>query len=1187
MENTPNHLNRSNSEFDQALARIAELEAQLAANDAARRDANDHVQRMIQRLEALHSLDLAMLASGSLDALASLALDHIVKMIPCYRVSIGTVNPDVSAFFALATYSQEPTAVPAHRSYPIAEEIRATLLHAPYMIIDNSQPSVDAILRTLYDEGIRTIFSVGLRVEEKLVGLLNFHSKKTDYFTEEHRQIAIEIATQLAIGIHKATLNDALSLHARRLDILHQIDLALIRGESVEVLVNSVCGSLREFFRCEQAGAVLFDYVTRETIMFASNTDAPSALDKGRRYPMMPDMMEELTAQKIAVMEDFQALPPDYPKYRNVRAEGMRSSVSVRMNFEGQIIGLLVLNSTKPYYFSPDYQQIAAEVGDQLAIAIHQKQIAEVLEYHTAQLEETNQQIQHYNKRLAILHQLDRGIISATEIQAVVAVALDQARQVIQCQQAGVLLFDFEAGERIVFSTSLDAPSGLLEGRRGPLPPELLEAVGTEKLTVIDDIQSLPDSYPLYRELRKEGIRAALRVRLVYNDQVLGLFVLNSTTPAYFTAEYQEIASEIGDQLAIAIYQKRITEALVRHSAELEYHVAERTSELRVAKEQVEAILDNSADGVILLEASMTIQKTNAAFCQLFRCQDEECLYQPLTRVFPSDTVELIRRTLEDDAPPITNERIEVLARRNDGTEFDAEVSVGHIKQDGLVCIIRDVSERKRQERQLRYHAILQQNMSDAVIATDMAMTIQSWNKAAERIYGWNESEVIGRTASEVVPSEFSTPDGRAQAYENLRARGWWQAEVIQARKDGSRINILGSVTIVYDDSGQQLGIVAVNRDISERIQAEDALRQSESRYRLLAENVRDLIVKLSPEGIRTFVTPSSYELLGYAPEELIGLVGADLIHPDDRAAALSKMRDAIMSDATHFKSEQRVRHKNGHYVWVETQNSVVRDASTGRPIEIVSVIRNITERKRAEDALRIALNKEKELGELKTRFVAMASHEFRNPLATILTTTETLTTYRQRMTDEQIDARLGKIQQQVEHLNGIMEDFLQLGRMQTGRLEFQPVLHDLDAFCREIIEAFHEQTAHRGRILYECSSSPVSLRYDQHLMQLIINNLISNALKYSPNGKAVLTTISQSDSEVVLRVQDQGIGIPVEDLKYLFEPFHRAANVGAIAGTGLGLNITKQAVEMHGGTISVESQVGVGTTFIVTLPKL
>jgi signal transduction histidine kinase len=250
-----------------------------------------------------------------------------------------------------------------------------------------------------------------------------------------------------------------------------------------------------------------------------------------------------------------------------------------------------------------------------------------------------------------------------------------------------------------------------------------------------------------------------------------------------------------------------------------------------------------------------------------------------------------------------------------------------------------------------------------------------------------------------------------------------------------------------------------------------------------------------------------------------------------------------------------------------------------------MSYVIDITARKQAEATLREALEQEKELGELKSRFVSMASHEFRTPLAVILATTETLSIYRERMDASQINARLDKIHRQVIHMKDIMEDVLQLARIQAGRVEFRPAKGDLDILCREIIEEFESQVQYPGRIIYQVSHSPVALEYDERLMRQIISNLIANAIKYSPNEKPIQVILTLEEDELVFQVRDEGIGIPPEDIKRLFEPFHRASNVGTLSGTGLGLSITKQAVGLHQGTIVPESQVDKGTTFTVRIP--
>ena len=213
-----------------------------------------------------------------------------------------------------------------------------------------------------------------------------------------------------------------------------------------------------------------------------------------------------------------------------------------------------------------------------------------------------------------------------------------------------------------------------------------------------------------------------------------------------------------------------------------------------------------------------------------------------------------------------------------------------------------------------------------------------------------------------------------------------------------------------------------------------------------------------------------------------------------------------------------------------------------------------------------------------------MASHEFRTPLATILALTETLSAYRHKLPDDQIEQRFDKIKDQIAHLKDIMEDVLLLARLQARRMEFNPVLLDLDSLCRSVLDEFQSQPDIAKRLTYTCDTELKTVRLDKKLMRQMINNLVSNAVKYSTNNP-IRVSLRYQDYALLLTVEDEGIGIPEGDLKHLFEPFHRAANVGTISGTGLGLVIAKESVELHGGTIAVESEEGVGTTFTVRIP--
>lgn len=231
------------------------------------------------------------------------------------------------------------------------------------------------------------------------------------------------------------------------------------------------------------------------------------------------------------------------------------------------------------------------------------------------------------------------------------------------------------------------------------------------------------------------------------------------------------------------------------------------------------------------------------------------------------------------------------------------------------------------------------------------------------------------------------------------------------------------------------------------------------------------------------------------------------------------------------------------------------------------------------------ALVERGKLAELHSRFVSMASHEFRTPLTTILAACQSLVRYIERMTVEQRLDRLAKIEAEVQHMTGLLDDVLTIGKADAGKLEFEPTRVDLKRLCEEIVAEAQTTAAATQRLLLACAEDLAPMMVDPKLVRRILGNLLTNAVKYSPMHATVSCEVAVRDGQPVFEVRDQGIGIPPEDQARLFEPFHRGTNVGKIPGSGLGLAITKKAVEVHGGTIVVESVAGKGTTFVVRLP--
>jgi PAS domain S-box-containing protein len=370
------------------------------------------------------------------------------------------------------------------------------------------------------------------------------------------------------------------------------------------------------------------------------------------------------------------------------------------------------------------------------------------------------------------------------------------------------------------------------------------------------------------------------------------------------------------------------------------------------------------------------------------------------------------------------------------------------------------------------------------------------------------------------------------------------------------------------------------------RKRAEFALRESEEKFRLFIESAPIALMISEQNGKIVLVNKATELLFGYSADELIGEAVEKLV-----PAPLRKDHEiARNSGPARIKrfglgaTELLGQHKNESIFPVDIKLSLIE--TEPEPM-VMGIIIDISQRKQAEAALKDALAKEKELGELKTRFVSIASHEFRTPLASIMATTETLSIYREKMNEGQIDQRLEKIRQQVMHMKDLIEDMLQLSRIQAGRVEFKPTEGNLDALCQEIVEELESQSLYRGRIIYHSSASTIASRFDNRLMRQAISNIVTNALKYSDVETKVIVDLLYDKTDIRLMILDEGIGIPAEDLKHIFEPFHRAKNVGSISGTGLGLSISKQAVESHHGTIAIETELGKGTKITILVPYL
>lgn len=357
-------------------------------------------------------------------------------------------------------------------------------------------------------------------------------------------------------------------------------------------------------------------------------------------------------------------------------------------------------------------------------------------------------------------------------------------------------------------------------------------------------------------------------------------------------------------------------------------------------------------------------------------------------------------------------------------------------------------------------------------------------------------------------------------------------------------------------------------------------LQKSEARFRRLVEsNIIGVVIGDFQRKI-TYANDAFLEMVGYRREQLERgkLYWCDLTPPEYLPLDEKAIKELKASGACMPFEKQYLR-QDGSRIPVLQGCALLEEDET----QAIAFVMDLTERKQAEWEIRKALKKEKELSELKSRFVSMVSHEFRNPLSTILGGVQILQSYYEHLAREDKQEIFQQIQNGVDKMTTLLEDILELGKADTG-LQFKPTAIELENFCRILMSdlSLGVGAKHQINFIYRGEKFPV---LDEKLLYPILNNLLSNALKYSPEGSTVNFEVTAQPLQVEFRIQDSGIGIPEVEQKSLFEPFRRASNVGKIPGTGLGLAIVKQCVDTHQGAIAIDSQVGVGTTITVTIP--
>lgn len=515
---------------------------------------------------------------------------------------------------------------------------------------------------------------------------------------------------------------------------------------------------------------------------------------------------------------------------------------------------------------------------------------------------------------------------------------------------------------------------------------------------------------------------------------------------------------------------------------------------------------------------------------------------------------------------------------------------------------------RQEYRERVRLKALIE-NANEGILLVNFTAKILMANPAAERIFGYSDGELSNKTIDDLVPRQLSQSHSK-YVHDFLANPGTraWGRKLKGLKKDGSEFYVDISLSHYYD--GSEVVVIAFILDATDRIEHEELI---EANLTMMSDYSQELEVKVSQRTVQ--LERANQELLKSQalyhsiarnfPDGFIGVMDRDLKYILVDGKGLHELGvdpGPVLGDRTFDQIQHTITsHAERVLTRVFQRENVSFDIEiagkcynvSAAPIdesdlsinEILVVVKNVSVQKSLERELVKTLAKEKELNTLKSRFVTMASHEFRTPLSTILSSTFLLENYTGRQLESEKKKHLDRIKRSVHGLTELLNDFLSLDRLEEGvvQVAYKPV--SLKLFGEDLLQEISLIKKEEQKIVFEWSGDEVEVLIDKQLVRNILLNLLSNAIKYSPISSTIGLTISVTSKNIKFKVSDNGIGIPAEEQKFIFNRFFRANNTSEIQGTGLGLNIVKRYVKLLKGRIRFQSRLNRGTIFIVTLP--
>jgi PAS domain S-box-containing protein len=641
--------------------------------------------------------------------------------------------------------------------------------------------------------------------------------------------------------------------------------------------------------------------------------------------------------------------------------------------------------------------------------------------------------------------------------------------------------------------------------------------------------------------------------------------------------------------------------------------VDRRFSILGASEERLRLIINTALDAVITMNAEGLITNWNSEAERTFGWSSQEALGRRLSEIivplrFREERERALQRFLDTGEGKMLPQRTETTALHRGGHEFPVEMVTSPVKFGGqwiFSSFIRDITARKRAEEASREKdeqlRLLVDGVKDcAIFMLDPEGRVASWNQGAERIKGYSAHEIVGHHFSCFYPPEDLQNRKPERELQTAIADGHYKEEGWRIRKDGSQFWAHVVITALRDETGKLRGFSKITRDVTEQRRAQELLRESEQRLTLASTSGEVGVWDLDLIADQAWRSLQHDRIFGY--ESLLPKWGKEVffnhVVPEDRELVQQGFEEAFRTG--HLEFECRIIRVDQAVHWISAKGEVSRNEQ-GQPIRMMGVVTDVTERKRAEaekgkfmDRL-AASNQELELRnrevervtKMKSKFLASMSHELRTPLNAIVGFSDLLAEQTTGQLNDKQKRFVNHIKQGSAHLLQLINDILDLSKIEAGQLELRCEDFQIKDALPEVLSIIRPLAMAKNIQIKQSMETDQHVCADRVRFKQILYNLLSNAVKFTPKAGRIDIDCREDGNSVCISVADTGVGIRAEDQGVIFEEFRQVEGPAGTTqeGTGLGLAITKRLVEQQGGRISLESEFGKGSRFTFTLP--